>query len=210
MGRHHPPQFTVDIACEFHGAGLSEMHTIRRTQPTNLAFEVRALHRVTSLLVDEAVPDIDVNDSGFFGARAIKLVEITHVAGRFWAADGRQSDPHDRHAFALERRDHVVDAFGVDRRPWVGMKFIGAAAGRRPLRVALGSPLAAPLRYRRVPSCLAAVGTRPGWPPGSHFAPARRRVWRSAAADSCRAAPRDRSGPASPRSRPASRSPAHL
>src|SRR6516165_6817286 len=128
MGRHYPPQFAVDITGEFHRAGFGEMHAIGATQPANLAFEIRALHGVTSLVVDKTVPDIDVNDAGFFGALAIKLVEITHVAGRFWAADGRQSDPHDRHAFALERRDHVVDAFGVDRRPWVGVKFIGTAA----------------------------------------------------------------------------------
>ncbi len=80
MGRHHPPQFVVDIAREFHGSGFGEMHAIRGTQPTNLAFEVRTLHGVTSLFVDKAVPDIDVSDAGFFSALAIKLVEIAHIA----------------------------------------------------------------------------------------------------------------------------------
>src|SRR5690242_21414544 len=117
MGRHHPPQFTVDIACELHGAGFGEMHAVGRAQPADLTFEVGTLHRITSLLVDKAVPDVDIDDAGFFGAPTIELVEIAYVAGGLGTADCRQSHPHDRDAFALERRNHVVDAFGVERRP---------------------------------------------------------------------------------------------
>ena len=119
------------------GAGLGEIHAVIGAQPANLAFEIRALHRVASLLVDEAVPDIDIGDAGLFGARAIKLVEIAHIAGRFGAADRRQPNPEHRHAFALKRGDHVVDALFVKLGPFVGVKLVDSA-GRPALRFGRG------------------------------------------------------------------------
>src|SRR5215472_18358474 len=98
MGRHYPPQFAVGIAGEFHRAGLGEMHPIGGAQAANLTFKVRTLHRITSLLVDETIPEVDIGDPGFFGALAIELVEIAHVAGGFRAADRWQSYPNDRRA----------------------------------------------------------------------------------------------------------------
>ena len=61
---------------KLHRAGFGEMHAIAGAQPPDLAFEVGALHRVASLVVDEAVPDIDVHDAGLLRPRAIELVEI--------------------------------------------------------------------------------------------------------------------------------------
>src|SRR5262249_36818453 len=98
-----------------------------------LSLEIRTVLRITPLIVDEAVPDVDISDSGFIGSRAIKLIEITHVACRFGATDRRQSHPYDRYAPRLERRDHVVDALGIKLGAFVGMKFI-ACARRRMLR----------------------------------------------------------------------------
>ncbi len=140
MGRHHSPQFAVDIACDLHRARLGKMHAIGGAQSANLPFKVRALDGIASLVIDETIPDVDIDNSTFFGALAVKLVQVAHIAGRFRAADGGQSHPDNRHAFALKCRDHVVDAFGIERRPWVGMKLIGAAR-HRPLRIGLGGCL---------------------------------------------------------------------
>src|SRR5262249_60668584 len=98
-----------------------------------LSLEIRTVLRITPLIVDEAVPDVDISDPGFIGSRAIKLIEITHVACRFGATDRRQSNPYDGYAPRLERRDHVIDALGIKLGPFVGMKFI-ACARRRMLR----------------------------------------------------------------------------
>ena len=106
----HPAQVVLDIVGELLGAVFGEMHAIIGAQPAGLSLEVRALLGVVALLVNEAVPDIDIGDAGFLRAGAVKLIEVTHVARRLGAADRRHSHPKHRHALALERRDHVVDA----------------------------------------------------------------------------------------------------
>src|SRR5262249_60222845 len=92
-----------------------------------LSLEIRTVLRITPLIVDEAVPDVDISDPGFIGSRAIKLIEITHFAFRFCATDRRQSNPYDGYAPRLERRDHVIDALGIKLGPFVGIKFIAFA-----------------------------------------------------------------------------------
>ena len=53
------------------GAELGEIDAIPGAEPTNLAFVVRALRRVAARLVDEAVPNVDVNDPRLVGPAAI-------------------------------------------------------------------------------------------------------------------------------------------
>ena len=69
-----PAQVVLCIMGELQRAGVGEMHPVAAAQPANLAFEIRALHCVLSLIIDEAVPDIDIGDTGFIGSSAIKLV----------------------------------------------------------------------------------------------------------------------------------------
>src|SRR5262249_43909872 len=49
--------FVLDIAREFLCAVLGEMHPIAAAQSANLAFKIRPLHDVLSLIIDEAAPD---------------------------------------------------------------------------------------------------------------------------------------------------------
>ena len=60
--------------------GFGEMHAVAGAQPPNLAFEVGPLHREASLVVDEAVPDIDVHDARPRRPRPINLIEVGDVA----------------------------------------------------------------------------------------------------------------------------------
>ena len=60
-------------------AGLSEIHAVIGAQPANLALEVGPLNQ-TSLIVDEAVPDVDIGDPSPRRSRPIELVEVSHIA----------------------------------------------------------------------------------------------------------------------------------
>src|SRR3989442_77725 len=80
-----------------------------RAQPADLPLEIRAGGGEAAVLVDEAVPHVDIDDAGLLGAAAIEVVEINHFGGRTGAADRRQADPEHRRALGLERRDRVVD-----------------------------------------------------------------------------------------------------
>ena len=101
VARQHPAQVVLDIMAKLQRAGLGEINAIDGAQPANLSFEIRPLHRVAAIFVNEAIPDIDIGDAGLLGARAIKLIEVAHVGGRARAANRRQSDPQHRHALDL-------------------------------------------------------------------------------------------------------------
>ena len=55
--------------------------------PPDLAFEVRPLRGIPSLLVDETVPDIDVADVDLLGLLTIEPVEIGRI-GQFFDLTG--------------------------------------------------------------------------------------------------------------------------
>jgi hypothetical protein len=63
-----------DIVTELLGAGLGEIHAVISAQPARLSFEIRPVLDIAPLIVNEAVPDIDIGDTGFNGSSAIKLV----------------------------------------------------------------------------------------------------------------------------------------
>jgi hypothetical protein len=48
----------LDIVREFLRTVLGEMHAVAAAQSANLAFKIRTLHNVPSLIIDETVPDI--------------------------------------------------------------------------------------------------------------------------------------------------------
>ncbi len=117
---------------ELAGTGLGEMHAVARPQQADLPFEIRAARGEIAVLVDEAVPHVDIGNPGLFGVTAIELVEIGEVRGRTSSANGRQSNPEHRHALALEDRDHLVDAPAVGLAPFFRAKLVGHhRAGRR-------------------------------------------------------------------------------
>jgi hypothetical protein len=98
------------------------MLAVASAQPPGLAFKVRTLGGIASLIIDKAVPNVDVNNSGFFSALAIQFVQIAYVASRFRATNRWQPDPNNRHTLALKRRDHRVDALHIERRPLFGLE----------------------------------------------------------------------------------------
>src|ERR1700720_721111 len=118
-------------------AGLGEIYAVISAQPARLSLEIRSVLHITPLIVDEAVPDIDICDPGFIGSPAGKNARGNHIACRFGPPDRRQPYPHDRYAPRLERLDHVVDALGIKLGPFVGMKLVSCAR-RRMLRSGRG------------------------------------------------------------------------
>src|SRR5262249_56706808 len=74
-------------------------------------------------LVDEAVPDVDIDDSRLLGPAAVELVEIGGIGARLGAALRRQTHPHHRNACALEGGDGRVDAPDVGELPLLRVEF---------------------------------------------------------------------------------------
>ena len=68
---HDLIDFAFHIVRKLAGAELSEIDAITGAKPTNLAFVVRTLRRVAAQLIDEAVPNVDVNDPRLVGPAAI-------------------------------------------------------------------------------------------------------------------------------------------
>src|SRR5262249_33516672 len=79
----------LDVVRNFLRAGLGKMHPVAAAQAPNLAFEIRALHCVLSMIIDETVPDVDISDPCLFRLLPIKLVEINDVANGARATDRR-------------------------------------------------------------------------------------------------------------------------
>ena len=57
------------------------MHAVGGAQPADLPFKVGPLHCIAALVIDETVPDIDIGDARLFGAPAIQVIEVAHIAG---------------------------------------------------------------------------------------------------------------------------------
>src|SRR5262249_36137504 len=83
----------------------------------NLSFVIRPLRRVAARLVDEAVPDVDIDDSRLLGPAAVELVEIGGIGARLGAALRRQTHPHHRNACALEGGDGRIDTADIGELP---------------------------------------------------------------------------------------------
>ena len=64
----------LDIVPKLLRAGLGEIHAVISAQPARLSFKIRPVLDIAPLIVNEAVPNIDIGDTGFVGARAVKLV----------------------------------------------------------------------------------------------------------------------------------------
>jgi hypothetical protein len=61
--------------------GLGEINAIARAQAPDLAFNIRAIRREVPTLVDESVPQVNVDDACFFGVTPVKIVKIRHIGG---------------------------------------------------------------------------------------------------------------------------------
>ena len=52
------------------------MHAVGTSEPSSLALKVRTLDGIASLVIDKAVPNVDVDDASLFGVLAIELIEL--------------------------------------------------------------------------------------------------------------------------------------
>src|SRR5262249_30024881 len=111
------------ILGELTGTTLGEIHSIAGTQAADLALIVWPLRREAAALVHEAVPDVDVGDTGLIRAAAVDLVEIGGIGASLGAALRGQADPDHGGTGALERRDGGVYALDVGNLPLLGMEF---------------------------------------------------------------------------------------
>src|SRR5262249_32600070 len=115
--------FALDVVGKLAGTELGVIDAVAAAQAANLSFVVWPLLRVTARLVDEAIPDVDVNDPRLLGPATVELVEIGGIGTRFGAALRRQTDPHHRNACALEGGDGRIDAPDIGELPLLRVEF---------------------------------------------------------------------------------------
>src|SRR5262245_43060863 len=112
--------------CELASTELGEIDAVSRAQAANLSLVIRTLRRIAPRLVDEAVPDVGVDDARLFRPAAIELVKVGRVFARLYAALRRETNPDHRNTGAFERRNGGVDALDVGELPLFRAEFPGA------------------------------------------------------------------------------------
>src|SRR5262249_1906091 len=93
---------------------------------------IRSLWREPPLLVDKAVPNIDIDNSCLLSLAAVEFVEIRRIGTSVCVTLGGPTNPHNQNARALQCRDGGVDAFDVSVLPLFRLEFpwsVGCLAG---------------------------------------------------------------------------------
>src|SRR6516164_10238784 len=90
---------------------------------------IRSLWRELPVLIDKAIPNIDIDNSCLLSLAAVKFVEIRRVSGGVRVALGGQTDPDDRNAAAFQCRDGGVDSLDVRLLPLFRLKFPRSGGG---------------------------------------------------------------------------------
>src|SRR4029077_8656139 len=85
--------FALHIMRKLARAELGELDAIAGAQTADLAFVIRTLRRIAARLVDEAVPNVGVDDARLFGPAAIELVEVGRIFARLCAALRSETNP---------------------------------------------------------------------------------------------------------------------
>ena len=118
--------FALHIVRKLARAELGEIDAIAGAEPANLAFVVRTLRRVAAHLIDEAVPNVDIDDACLLGPAAIELVKVGQILARLCAALRSETNPDHRNTGAFECRNGGVDALDVGELPLFRVEFPGA------------------------------------------------------------------------------------
>src|SRR6516165_798745 len=84
---------------------------------------IRSLWRELPVLIDKAVPNIDIDNSCLLSLAAVEFVEIRRLGTRVRATLGGQTNPDDWNAGALQCRDGGVDALDVSELPLFRLEF---------------------------------------------------------------------------------------
>ena len=118
---------------ELARAGLGEIDAVIGAQPADLALKIRALLQIAAGFVDKSIPDIDIGDAGLAGGIAIQRIQEQHVRRSLRTAYRGQADPHHRHAFGFQHRDHLFDLLAVELDPAFLAELIEAVRRARAL-----------------------------------------------------------------------------
>src|SRR6266700_4191261 len=115
---------------------------------------IRSLWRELPVLIDKAVPNIDIDNSCLLSLAAVKFVEIRRLVGGVCTTLGGQTNPDDRNAGALQCRDGGVDALNVSELPLFRLEFPRSVVRlarlcRRKVRMLLLDRLPLQIRSRR-------------------------------------------------------------
>src|SRR5271155_3139271 len=116
---------------ELARSSLGEVHAVTGAQASRLAVEVETRLGEAAVLVDKAVPHIDIDDPGLVGAAAVQVVQKWNVGRRASGPQWRQANPEDRDPRRLECRDGVVDPPDVSLTPCIGAEFESLGASGR-------------------------------------------------------------------------------
>src|SRR6516162_1411637 len=117
--------FPLDVERKLARAEPGEIHAVAAAQPPDLSFVVGPLERETAAVIDEAVPDVDVGNACLFCPAAVDLIEIGGIGAPLRAALGRQPDPDDWNARALQRSEGRIHALDVGDLPFLAVVFDG-------------------------------------------------------------------------------------
>src|SRR5262245_55291425 len=120
-----PLDFALHIVRKLARAELGEIDAVAGAQTADLAFVIRTLRRIASPLVNEAVPNVGIDDTRLFSSAAIELVEVRRVFARLCAALRGETNPDHRNTGAFERRNGGVDALDVGELPLFRAEFPG-------------------------------------------------------------------------------------
>src|SRR5262245_9144689 len=120
--------FAFHIVRKLARAELGEIDAIAGAQTADLAFVIWTLRRIAPRLVDEAVPNVGVDDARLFGPAAIELVKVGRILARLCVALRSETNPDHRNTGAFERRNGGVDALDVGELPLFRAEFPGAVS----------------------------------------------------------------------------------
>ena len=118
---------------QFTRTGRGEEHAVIGAQPSDLAFEVRALLQEAAGFVDKSIPDIDIGDAGLARGVAIQRIQEQRVRHRLGAAHRGQAHPQHRHSLGFHDTDHLFDLLGVELDPAFLAEFVKAVGRARAL-----------------------------------------------------------------------------
>src|SRR6516162_6411986 len=84
---------------------------------------IRSLWLELPVLIDKSSPNIDIYNSCLLSLAAVEFVEISRIGTAVCPTLGRQANPDDRNAGALQCRDGGVDALDVSELPLFRLEF---------------------------------------------------------------------------------------
>src|SRR5215510_14327985 len=94
---------------------------------------IRSLWREPPVLIDKAVPNVDIDNSCLLSLAAVEFVEIRRIGTGACATLGGQTNPDDRNANALQCRNGGIDALDVSALPLFRLEFPRSVVRLAPL-----------------------------------------------------------------------------